>query len=286
MERLTESNIAQCQEEFDLTYHVPYAYHCLKLLGFENKDVLEVGGSLPEKFVFKNLGARSWTALESPEYEESLAEAGGLTHKGTLLKKANIDIVQGFQTPLSKPYLLNIANVEDLPVSYNSSFDLIFSIATFEHISKMPQALNRMYKALKQGGSVFIHSCPIWSSHDGHHLPKIKDKNNIEWGGKNPIIPPWGHLYLTPPKMMQYLQTKTDFETASLMIYYIYNSPFINRLFFEDFTEFVQQTPFIEKKVDGIYYREVPGEFAKYLNLLYPCNRNFQCNGIQIVLKK
>ncbi|MET0114571.1 MULTISPECIES: hypothetical protein [Limnospira] len=83
--KLTESNIAECQAKFNLSYHVSFAHICQNIVGFEGKDVLEVGGSLPEEFVFNYLGVKSWSAIETPDYEKSLKEAGGLSHKGTII---------------------------------------------------------------------------------------------------------------------------------------------------------------------------------------------------------
>ncbi len=77
---LTESNIAECQAKFHLSYHVTFARICQDLVGFEGKDVLEVGGSLPPEFVFDYLHVKSWSAIETPDYEESLKDAGGLSH--------------------------------------------------------------------------------------------------------------------------------------------------------------------------------------------------------------
>ena len=61
---LKPDQIKECQSKFNLSYHVNYANICQDLVGFENLDVLEVGGSLPPDFVFDYLGAKSWTAIE------------------------------------------------------------------------------------------------------------------------------------------------------------------------------------------------------------------------------
>ena len=82
---LTTEKIPECQSKFNLSYHVGFSYICQELVGFENKDVLEVGGSLPPDFVFNYLGVKSWTGIETPDYEKSLQETGGLTHKGTVI---------------------------------------------------------------------------------------------------------------------------------------------------------------------------------------------------------
>lgn len=52
-----ESNLSECKNKFNLSYHVDHAHWCKKLVGFANKDVLKVGGSLSKEFVFDYLNA-------------------------------------------------------------------------------------------------------------------------------------------------------------------------------------------------------------------------------------
>ena len=275
----------ECAERFDLSYHVPYAFECARKVSFAGKDVLEVGGSLPPRFVSEVLGARSWTAIETPTYEVSLAEADGLTHKGTLLHRdSEVTPVQGFGQPLAAPYSFFLTTIEELPPAHHARYDLVFSIATFEHIHKLPLALDRMHKALKPGGQLFSLFAPVWSAYDGHHLPGISD------GSGRPvdrtIIPPWGHLLKSPPEMLRYLSGKTDFETAALMVYYIYQAPSINRLFTEDYVGYIQQTPFRVLGLNGVFLVPVPPEAQRALGSRYPGRTRFDNNGLYVLLQK
>jgi hypothetical protein len=177
---LKQEQIQECQSKFNLSYHVNFAHICQQLVGFENKDVLEVGGSLPPDFVFDYLGVKSWTGIETPDYEKSLEETGGITHTGTIIKDIkNISNCKFNNQPEGK-YKFYLENIEDLPEEYYNQYDLIFSIATFEHIHKLPLALDKMFLALKPGGKLFSMFAPIWSAYDGHHLPNLVDKQ-----GKN-----------------------------------------------------------------------------------------------------
>lgn len=133
---LKPDQIRECQSKFNLSYHVNYANICQDLVGFENLDVLEVGGSLPPDFVFDYLGAKSWTAIETPSYAESLEQASGITHKGTIISNIENATELKFRTRQNQRYSFYLENIEDLPEEYFEQFDLIFSIATFEHIHK------------------------------------------------------------------------------------------------------------------------------------------------------
>lgn len=178
---LRQEQIPEYKSKFNLSYHVDYVKICQDLVGFENKDVLEVGGSLPPNFVFDYLGVKSWTGIETPDYQQSLRETGGLTHQGTIIKEIkNIEDFK-YQNKQQEKYNLYLENIEDLPENFYNQYDLIFSIATFEHIHKLPLALDKMFYALKEGGKLFSMFYPIWSAHDGHHLPKIKDENRTKF---------------------------------------------------------------------------------------------------------
>lgn len=208
---LSESNIAECQSKFNLSYHVSFAHICQELVGFAGKDVLEVGGSLPPEFVFNYLDVKSWSGIETPEYEESLQEAGGLSHAGTILYDLKDIPKLGFKDRTLEKYNFFLANIEDLPPEYYEKYDLIFSIATFEHIHKLPAALDKMFLALKPGGKLFSLFAPIWSSSNGHHLPKITDRSGQVFEFGNSPIPPWGHLLMRPPELCQLLPVDDEF---------------------------------------------------------------------------
>ncbi|MDZ4875316.1 MAG: hypothetical protein CLLPBCKN_004712 [Chroococcidiopsis cubana SAG 39.79] len=61
-----------------------------------------------------------------------------------------------------------------------------------------------------------------------------------------------GALMMKPPELCRYLYQFTDKQTADLITYYVYNSPHINRLFNEDYVEFINQSPFIVKRLERI----------------------------------
>ncbi len=283
---LTEAEVNECKKRFNLTYHVPYAVMCQKLVGFSGKNILEVGGSLPPSFVFDYLKAACWTAMETPEYDDALKETGGITHKGTILTRDKAEYKFGKDECIEENYRFIYSNIEDLPENYYGRFDLLFSIATFEHIHRMPAALEKMYLALKPGGKVFTMFSPVWSAFDGHHLPNITDKYGKACNFGNSPIPMWGHLLMGPARMYEYLREKVDSETAGKMTYYVYNSPHINRFFIEDYIRFFSLSPFTVEAVNLTFPVDVPPQILQQLCKIYPENRHFAYNGILAVLKR
>jgi glycosyltransferase involved in cell wall biosynthesis/SAM-dependent methyltransferase len=284
-QKLTESNISECQAKFNLSYHVPFAHWCQQLVGFEGKDVLEVGGSLPKEFVLDYLNVKSWSALEAPDFEVYLDRVASAA-EGSKLGKVDYSAFGFTERELSN-YNFFAGYIEELPPAYYQKYDLIFSIAAFEHIHKFPLALEKMFLALKPGGQLFSIFTPIWSAHDGHHLPPITEPNQGKtFNFQNSPIPPWGHLLMRPPELCRYLYQHTDKETADAITHYVYNSPHINRFFTEDYVEFINQSSFIVKRLEPIGLSKIANNTQQTLEKLYPGRTQFANNGILAVLEK
>jgi SAM-dependent methyltransferase len=287
--QMSEDRIKALQVAFGLTYHVSNALHAETLVGLRGKDVLEVGGSLPANFVLGEIGARRWFSIEEMEYWRESTATGHT--QGT-------PPVQTFAGPLSVVTDISVlgahavfdGRIERLPSSLHGCFDVIFSIAAFEHIDRMPLALDAMFKALRPGGAVFSMYSPIWSAHDGHHLPTIIDAQGHRFDFSSSPIPRWGHLTMRPPELHQYLLKHTDPATASEIVYYVYHSPHINRLFTEDYITFFHKSSFVVEKMLLTFPFQGPAELLekaqKTLEGLYPGRRHFLNNGILVVLRK
>ncbi|MBD2464228.1 methyltransferase domain-containing protein [Oscillatoria sp. FACHB-1407] len=285
--KLTASNIAEVQAKFDLHWQVTMAFACQEMVGFEGKDVLDVGGILPKDFVLGYLKANSWTALETLEYAESLEkEIPDYTDVKAWIQNSEGSTAYLRDDGTFAKYSVVLSNIEDLPSQYYSRYDLIFSTATFEHLNKFPLALEKMFAALKPGGKLCSIFSPVWSAHDGHHLRTITDKRGNVFHFGNSPIPPWGHLLMRPPQLYQHLCQFTDEETAGIIIHHVYDHPSINRLFTEDYLEYIKQTKFIIEHFEPVYHGEIPPETQRQLEALYPGRKSFTNNGITIVLEK
>lgn len=275
------------QEQFGLSYQIPYALTADSLVGFEGKRVLEIGGSLPRGLVLDELKASQWISVEALDYwdelppeaePQSASEPDRARIVGRLEDAAPVD-----QLP---EHAVLVGGIEALPRSLHTSFDAIFSIACFEHVQRFPDALEAAFLALKPGGVLFSLFAPIWSAHDGHHLPVLFDAMGQKLKFSSSPIPPWGHLTMTPPELHQYLLRHTDRATADRMIYFIFQSPHINRLFAEDYVRYVQASPFEVLRLEGVFPSHVPAGTQAVLERLYPRYRYFSNNGMLMLLRR
>jgi len=139
-------------------YHISFVDTAQNKVGLRGKRVLEVGGSLPKDFVFNELGVEQWIAVEKIEFWEESAkfDTEGKQEYGTPPKEipiTRLTDVADFST-LNRYEVLS-GGVEELPIALYEKFDVIFSIAAFEHIGLFPLALDKMFQALRGGGNYF-----------------------------------------------------------------------------------------------------------------------------------
>lgn len=281
----TEIEAAAIKSRFQLSYHVPYCADADKLVGFRGKRVLEVGGSLPAGFVRDYLGAAQWTAVEELGYwrtvdgVEKLADSPLQHPADARLEEATADL-------LDQDYVLLDGGIEQAPEALHGRFDLAFSIACFEHISRLPKALERIHRTLKPGGKLFALFSPIWSAHDGHHLPGITDATGRHFNfGRSPI-PPWGHLMASPSELYRFLLDHTDAAAAEEMVYYVYHAPHINRLFAEDYVRYFKLSPFRIERCQPTFPTPLSAEAQSMLEARHPGHRLFSNNGFLAILEK
>lgn len=228
----------------------------LSVYDIQGQDVLEVGGAMPSALVLEHLGARSWTCVQSGEYAQ---------HRSDNQKPSST----------SSRYTHIYANIEDLHTDsiMASRFDAVFSIACFEHIHKFPQALRVMRRALKQGGVLFSLFAPIWSGPWGqHYTDAVPERFDCikPLGGwtTSEIFGPWDHLLMSRHQFIEHYSKKFDRLFAEELMYITYNSPQINRYFFEDYLEFIKQENFNIKIFKGEFSLPSTEETRETLKLL------------------
>lgn len=104
-----------------------------------------------------------------------------------------------------------------------NSFDVVISVATFEHIADLERALSEIKRVLKPGGIFYTEYGPIWSGIIGHHCRNWIREEVLK-------IPAWGHLYMDKKEMHEYLVKDCTKEEAGDICEMIYDDIWINRI--------------------------------------------------------
>ena len=275
---LSEEQLNHFQQTFKLSYHLNYLQICQQFVTLRDLDVLEVGGALPASLVIDHLGCNSWTAVETPAYDEELGAANQF-HRNRQDEE--------HQHKHATSYRHLYRDIEAIPEEHFGQYDLIFSIACFEHINRLPQALRVMHRCLKPGGLLFTMHSQIWSAFDGHHLPlKRPSRFGEPHNHHSPIFEPWEHLLLNRREAHDRLKRRFDSEFADEVIYYTYNSDHINRYFSEDYLMTFKESIFDCVEIQLTFPNQPSAELQAALQQANPGYQQFTNNGIFALLKK
>ncbi|MBF0304336.1 MAG: class I SAM-dependent methyltransferase [Alphaproteobacteria bacterium] len=275
---LSDPRIIQIgREKYQLDYHAIHASIAELEIGLAGKTVLEVGGNLPPGFALEDLKAERWVAVQEPSYWQEIG--GKWRNEARVLPIEECPPVDQMDR-----YTVLLGQIEKLPPARFGSFDRIFSVAAFEHIHELGLALRIMRRALAAEGALYAMFAPIWSSPQGHHLPDVTDESGRTFSFSNAPIPSWGHLLMRPPEMFQHLLAHTDERTASRICYFVYHSPHINRLFYEDYTNYARLAGF-SGFTASFLPGPVPDDVRRQLETLHPGRTQFAAQGMVMVFR-
>lgn len=235
------------------------------IFGLEGKRVLEIGGSLDFDYVIKE-NVDEWVS---------------------------IDPVNSYYTSEKYKKIKGYGSKTDYPDNY---FDYIFSCNAFEHINDLKETINEARRVLKPGGILYSHFGPIWSAPDGHHLD-IEIEGRLTDFSTDYIIPHWMHILYTREESSNILLYKYNKDTTEEIVEAIYDSKWVNRLYFEDYVNIFNKSGLKIMKLEtsetvdypyvfpfyGIHEEEVKKRREEYLR---NNNRNLYCRDILIVLSK
>jgi SAM-dependent methyltransferase len=137
------------------SYHIRYAKQLADVFSIDGRECIVLGcGHGQDCDALVNLGASSVTGVD-------------------------IDPNIGINSQSPRTTFLRQSIYE---TNLDKLFDLVYSVAVFEHLNDL-QAAFRVASALcKPGGAVYIISSPLWHSPFGHHNNKIQQL-------------PWIHLF-------------------------------------------------------------------------------------------
>lgn len=133
----------------------------------------------------------------------------------------------GFRDPQITYRTMDATNI-DFP---DQSFDISYSIATFEHLPDPRKTLSEMLRVTKVGGYCYVQAAPLYHSPFGHHMfAYFQDY-------------PWIHLRKTPSEMLDYMkqrgidrQIEEDYSiSCEAYLAEMLTRDHVNGLFLQDF---------------------------------------------------
>ena len=235
--------------------------------------------------------------VPNPKKEDSILEIGS-DENGHVINYIHqkyssniIGINPSFKESYSKnknnhPYILLGEDIRKTTFK-DESFDLIFSIAVFEHINDFEKALNEIYRITKPGGYVYAFFGPIWSSSLGHHVKaNYKNEEARHWNPTKNPIPDYAHLINNPKELKQLIKNKVSDRLMDKIINWIYLSKDINRIFYEDYIEAFSNSKFKIENLD-FDYDYIDNNTLDLLKKKYgPKYSAFNVKNVEIVLRK
>lgn len=238
-------------------------------INLANSVILEIGSDSEAKILreFSALGAK-----------EAIGINPGLENDATGKENFN---------PLELPKNCRLQNDDASNLSFeDETFTHIFSVSVFEHLNNFDACLSEMYRVLKPGGIVYADFGPIWSSSLGHHVYAVADGEEARhWNPQKNPIPNHTHLLLDRDQMADLLREKVSYRLLEGILKWVYDQPYINRMFYEDYVRAFERSQFeiVHLSLDEEYINRTTEQ--KLLDK-YPGYKKFGVRNAEIVLKK
>ncbi len=113
------------------------------------------------------------------------------------------------------------ASAERIPLESNQ-FDLVYSVATMEHVPDIASAFGEMARVAANGGYIYCVASPLWNSRFGHHKFDLFS------------FVPWAHLRFTAQELIDKCRNvglnAADGVDIAAHVQYIFDERFFNRV--------------------------------------------------------
>jgi SAM-dependent methyltransferase len=242
---------------------------CGRRIKLEGSDVLELGGKLARPLLKRVIKPSSWTSVGTYYDGEPHAAIGlegpELTLKPEWNQYCNYSVLAYTSYAIKSMYA--------------QKYDVVYSIAAFEHIHKLGLCLREVSKLIKPGGILYAYFTSCWMGKQGHHWTRVKK-----------FIEDYDHLTNTEAEMKSLLIDRGRSEDESENdVYYMYRGARINRNTHSDYMKAFDIDEFTEKRVNAINLRKAadvlePSKYERFKQL-YP-SEEYLCDGYQVFLLK
>src|SRR5262245_17000532 len=125
----------------------------------------------------------------------------------------------------------------------DSSVDLIFSCNAFQHVGNLDAGLAEMARVLKSGSYLYANFSPVWSAPDRSHIENLVVDGQRYNFWEQTLLPSWSHLVFNEEELSTLLSAIHPPKLATGIARYVFNSDWINRLFYNDYEYLVRRYP-------------------------------------------
>ena len=274
------------KENFGLKdYHIRFYNRITSAFDFSNKTVLEIGGSnTPLQLAFEEMRVKKWICIDNPCDRKMQKHKNH--YKDVKFFKYEDNVIDAM--PSEHDYIVYKEFAEYMPENFFSRFDIVISLACFEHILNLALVLDRAYDVLKPGGVLLTDFGPIFSSKVGTHL-NISDEDRsfiVSQAKGYPPVLEHSHLLMGYYELYSLLDKTYGEDIAfkyTLQIKHGENGfQTLNKLFYEDYLFLVDQCKFDVKAIYPASRKEIDLEKMKALISMYPGYYRFDVNSIGI----
>lgn len=250
-----------------LDYHLDFIRNLTSKYDLKNKVILEIGCGKGEmlKHIASNYKPKYMVDIDPMISDVYKAEEG-----------SHWKICKGDALKLEFP---------------DQSFDIVISVAAFEHISDLDRCLSEIKRVLKPGGIFYTEYGPIWSCIIGHHCRNWIKEEVLK-------IPPWAHLYMSEQELYQYVKEHYSEEDAGYICKMVFHYDGVNRIDIKEMKESFQKSgmeivELTENKlvnrlgwIDGSSESELTEEILELLKPRYTQNELCVCSLNLLLHKK
>jgi SAM-dependent methyltransferase len=252
-------------------YHQNFLNAFMQYFDPAGKNILEIGGAFNPTVALEDIGARSWTSVQHPDFKYN--------EKREVLSEH------------SDRYTLIYKNFEDLNESDLTSnhYDAVFSMACFEHISRLIQTIRNAHRVLKPSAMLYSIFAPIWSGPHGHHF--LRDQMLGVFSGRVVNVDfetPWDHLIYSRREFRQKYSQMYGEDLGTELTSLVYDNNHINRFHFEDYQDAFSVINFSYLNLRPLFVYDPPSPIQSQLNSRWSQHgyTNFSASGIEIMAIK
>jgi SAM-dependent methyltransferase len=277
--------LSQERREYLQQKHALHVYHfdaidaLLDETDLSGKRVLEIGGSnMPRELLAEDFRVDNWVSVDMVDMTH-YARAEQIEH---YRREPIYPLAEAERRLFSDTYTIFNGAAEHIGPEFFGRFDIVVSIAAFEHIGRLATVLRKCYKALRPGGILFSYFAPVYSCRAGHHCWVTEDLN-FNNPGK---LPDFCHLLWKPAELLKHLVQHYPVETAEEAVYQIYYSDRINRNSYEDYQQYLGLSPFEQYECRPYGAEAVDADLQRRLEVARPGCNQFGAYGMQVIARK